>query len=248
MEETVTEYLYEQISELRDFHKGLASVVERDNKIVVTGVLSFEASAEGLEVITGCFDIELLVPHNYPDMLPQVKETGGNINSNYNHINADATLCLAVPIEERRIFLEEPTLLGFVNRIVIPYLYGFSYWKKHGLHPFNEAEHGAKGIAQHYINALNLSGDNSALSVICFLMEHGYRGHHDCPCGSGRRVRSCHGPMLLSLHQTHTPHTLQADFLAILNVCLEKVEKKDAVIPEPLLKKAYRLYKQLDNG
>lgn len=36
--------------------------------------------------------------------------------------------------------------------------------------------------------------------TICFLFWGGivpYRGHMLCPCGSGKRLRNCHGPALL---------------------------------------------------
>ena len=134
--------------------------------------MGFEASADGLETISESFDIELSVPHAFPDRFPQAREAGGRIDTDYEHLNPDGTLCLAVPIEQRRLFLEQPTVLGFVNRLLVPYLYGYSFWRKHGYHPFGEAAHGSEGILRHYVDTLGLRDPVAALAVISFLFEH----------------------------------------------------------------------------
>jgi hypothetical protein len=118
--------LRRQIDELIAIHKGLSKIVENNDGIVVSGLLRFEASAEGLEIVAETFEIELIIPRDFPSSLPQVceKENVGRIAADYHHLNSDGTFCLALPIEQRRIFLEDSTLLGFVNRLVVPYLYG----------------------------------------------------------------------------------------------------------------------------
>ena len=208
----MTEDLRQQISELNSAHKGLVGIVERDTEVIIFGSLPFEAVVEGLETISDKFDIELTIPRDFPEVLPVAKETGGRIDSDYDHLNSDRTMCLAVPVEQRRVFLEHPSLLGFVNHLVIPYLYGYCFWKKHGHHPFGEAAHGAEGILRYYMDTLGLTDEVTALAVISYLYERGYRGHHDCPCGSGLKVRNCHGPTLLFLHKTHSNQTIQTDF------------------------------------
>jgi hypothetical protein len=237
----LTEDLQRQFAELIVVHKRLTHVVEQDAETLLSGTLDFEASADGLESITDSFDIELTIPHMFPNRLPRAKETRGRIGPDYEHLNPNGTLCLAVPIEQRRVFFEQPTLLGFVNRLLIPYLYGYCFWSKHGYHPFNEAEHGCEGILRHYIGTLGLQDSLAALSVICFLFEHGYRGHHECPCGSGRKVRACHGPALRALHDHHTLETVRDDFLAIFGICFAKFEKGQLSISRPLRNQLIRL-------
>ena len=237
----VTENLREQLAELNGVHRGLTHIVEQDAETLVSGTLDFEASADGLESITDSFDIELTVPHVFPDRLPRAKEPGGRIGPDYEHLNPDGTLCLAVPIEQRRVFFEQPTLLGFVNRLLVPYLYGYCFWSKHGYHPFDEAAIGCEGVLRHYVDTLGLQDPLAALAVICFLFEHGYRGHHDCPCGSGRKVRGCHGPELRALHDHHTPETLRKDFLAIFAICFDEFKQGQLLFPRPLRNQVVRL-------
>ncbi|WP_446831962.1 hypothetical protein [Candidatus Foliamicus sp.] len=240
----MTENIQNQIGELTAIHRGLSKAAGRNGETALSGALPFAASADGLETITDSFDVELAIPNDLPDTLPCVRETGGRIGTDYEHRNPDGTLCLAVPVAQRCVFLEEPSLLGFVNRLVIPYLYDFCFFEKYGHHPFGEAAHGDEGILSHYLDALDLDGDLDALRVICFLFEHGYRGHHDCPCGSGRRVRACHGPALLTLHKAHNEQSLRTDFMAILKACVANSENGRLSLPTPLHRQIRRLLKK----
>lgn len=223
----MNEDILQQISKLSDFYKGLALTAETEDSIKVAGPLYFEADSENLDLLSGTFDIELEIHKSYPEQLPIVKETAGKIPKEFGHINPNGTLCLGVPTELRRLFLYDPTLIGFVSRLVVPFLYGFLYWNKHGTHPFGECPHGDKGIVQHYMDNLSLSDEVTALTVICFLYRHGYRGHHPCPCGSKLRVRSCHGKKLFGLHSLHTQYTIESDFRSILSACSEKIKAGD---------------------
>lgn len=230
-----------QIAELQEAHQGLLSISEYDGETKVSGSLSFEATADGLETITASFDIDLIIPADYPDGLPRVYEVSGKIDPEYEHVFEDKKLCLAVPIEERRLFAQEPTLLGFVNKLVVPYLYGYCYWEKHKDHPFDESAHGAEGIVQYYFDKLNLDDELTVLAIISYLVERGYRGHHPCPCGSGQRVRNCHGPALKNLNNFHTDKTLTNDFLAVLGTCLEGVKAEKYLFPDSLIRQVDRI-------
>jgi hypothetical protein len=243
----VTEELHDQIAEVRQVHKRLRNITEKEHETLLSGSLPFEAAADGFSPIADSFDVELTIPDVYPDILPRVRETGGKIENTYDHVYQDGTLCLAVPIEERRIFWEQPSLLGFVNRLVVPYLYGYCYWKKYGRHPFDEQQHGDAGIVQHYLDALHLRDETSALAVVSYLLEHGYRGHHPCPCGKGGKVRTCHGKALRDLHEQHTGHTLKHDFISILDVCLSKAKAKELRIPQKLGRQILRILKKLEH-
>lgn len=237
----MTEELRRQIAELTAVHKALIDVTEGNAGTVVSGRLPFEASVEGLETILESFEIELTIPRDFPERLPTVKEIGGRIEAEYQHRNPSGTLCLAVPIEQRRLFLEQPTLLGFVNRLVIPYLYGYCFFKKHGQHPFDEAAHGYEGIMRHYLDTLSLRDELAVLRVISYLLEHGYRGHHECPCGSGKVVRVCHGSRLLTLYRAHNDQSLRTDFAAIFGLCFPKFESGELQFQTPLRKQLLRI-------
>ncbi|MBA2491859.1 MAG: hypothetical protein H0V34_09195 [Gammaproteobacteria bacterium] len=241
----MTEDLRRQISELIAVHKRLINVLERGTETIVSGALPFEASADGFETIADRFEIELAIPDAFPDMLPRVRETAGRIERSYPHINVEGTLCLAIPVEQRRIFFEQRSLLGFVNRLVIPYLYGYCHWNQCGRHPFDEEKHGAEGIVQYYIGKLHLADELAVLGVVCFLYEHGYRGHHPCPCGSGLKVRSCHASALRSLDQHHTSQTICHDFLCVFEVCFSRFQAGQFSFPRPLRNQICRILNKI---
>ena len=143
-----------EIAELQSVHTGLEKTGGSSGEVVLEGVLAFEVEPEGLASITDSFEISIRIPDVYPDDLPRVTETGGKIEKNYEHVFTSGTLCVGVPIEMQRIFSQQPTLLGFVNKLVVPYLYGYCYWKMNGEHPFGERRHGGEGIIQYYIACL----------------------------------------------------------------------------------------------
>lgn len=230
-----------QIAALTAVHKGLRNISEREGRIIVSGPLPFEASSDGFPLIADSFDLELAIPADYPEHLPSVRETSGKIEGTYEHLYLDGTMCLGVPVEERRIFSREPSLIGFVNGLVVPYLYSYCYHKQHGTYPFGDQLHGNAGILRHYMDALKLNDELAALAVISFLFEHGYRGHHACPCGSGRTVRNCHGEALRELNACHTQHTRRAEFEAILLA----TESKWPQCPPGLWRQVQRILKSL---
>lgn len=241
----MTKKLDDQIAELLQVHKSLYNIESQERDTLLSGSLSFEASADGFNTISDSFEIELTIPGQYPDRLPRVKELAGKIDPTYDHINQDSTLCLAVPVEERRIFWEQPSLLGFVNRLVIPYFYGYSHFKKYGQHPFGEQQHGFDGIVQHYRDALSLGDEIKVLATLSFLIEYGYRGHHMCPCGSGEKVRRCHGRALRELHEHHTTRTLTHDFFLLLDSCLSKCKAENQLFPDDLERQVRRILQKM---
>ena len=232
-----------EVAELQSVHKGLEKTEGSSGEVVLEGVLPYEAEPEGLMSITDSFEISMRIPDVYPDDLPLVTETGGRIENNYEHVFTSGTLCLGVPIEMRRVFSQQPTLLGFINKLVVPYLYGYCYWKKYSEHPFGERRPGGEGIIQYYIEQLHLNDEFTALAFIRFLYEHGYRGHERCPCGSGRKVLKCHGPTLRALHREYTPQLLHEDLLFAQEHLVAKFEDRQLLLRQEISKHIQQMLK-----
>ena len=239
------------LDELLHAFGGLVFRGLRNNQFVVSGKLGFEASFEGLETISEDFDIEITVPKEFPHRSPRTREIGGRIESNYEHVFTNGNLCLGIPIEVRRVICEEPTLLGYTENLVVPYLYGFCYWQRHGKHPFGEADHGAQATLDYYVNLFNTSDPSVALSVVCFIYEFGYQDHRLCPCGSGHGVRNCHRNELRLLCDIHNEESLSDDLSEIRDACIEiSVRKKSNLrdfLPKSLYKQVTRVAVQISN-
>jgi hypothetical protein len=242
----VNECLRAQLAELATVHKGLINIEERAGITVVSGALTFDSTPSCLEQIIDSFEVEMRVPQSYPKDLPDVVETGGRIEEGYPHRNPGVgTMCLGAPVQVRLAFMEEPTILGFVNRLVVPFLYGFAYWYRHDEHPFGELEHGNAGIAQYYRRRLGLADDLAVLSFLGYLFEHGFRGHHDCPCGSRRKLRACHGNVARELLRAHTDFTFAKDIMLLFALCHERAKLKQLTIPNPVMDRMLRIHGRL---
>lgn len=202
---------------------------------VVKGFLRFSASAKEVgipEVFQGDYQIAISIPRDYPKSYPCVREVGGKIDTGF-HINPDGTLCLGAPIAIRKTFDKNPTLIGFVESCLIPFLYSYEYKLKYGKLPFGELSHGDLGIVEHYRSSFNVADDYALLGLLKILADESYRGHLECPCGSKQRLRNCHGEQLLDLK----PHQSQNAFLMDYVTVMGTVLKNGTPIPRAVLSK-----------
>ncbi len=185
------------------------------------------------------YEVEIQIAADYPKTVPTVKEVGSRIAQTFHH-NHDGTLCLEAPLAVHENFRARETLINFVDNLTVPYLYAHSYYLKYGKPPFGEHAHGAEGILADYRNRFQVSEESSVLWLLQILAEDIYRGHHDCPCGSGKKLRNCHGKYLLQLLGIR--FNFMKDYLEILG-WLNK-EKKFDVAPF-LSPKARSVLKQI---
>jgi len=193
--------------------------------VTVKGVISFHANYEGLESIEDWFEIEIVIPEDYPTSLPAVTELQGKVRSDYEHLYSDGTFCLAPPLAERQAFNEDPTLLGFFNHLVIPYLYSYCYWEKHGSYPFGDRPHGFHGLIEHYLEIFETQAKPELRDGLERIVKYGYRGHHPCPCGSGIIIRNCHKEVVRSISDDDARHTLGRE-LKLIHDEIEQAAKQ----------------------
>lgn len=188
--EGLRETVQSQFAELIERYPSLMLRWENDIGII-EGDLLFKATFNGVE-ISDSYSIRIEIPATYPRELPITKETGGRIPG-YFHKNGDDILCLEVQTKILMEFLISPKLLFYVEKFVIEYLYGFSYKKQFGVMPYGERPHGASGIMDFYKEELfKVSDPKYVLQLLRIVTSGHYRGHHQCPCNSGNRIRNCH--------------------------------------------------------
>ncbi len=163
-----------------------------NGELKLIGTLAFSADAPGREQISDRYEVEIRVPRAFPQEPAFVHETGGRIPETF-HTNPDGTLCLGSPMQLRLALLRAPTLPGFVERCVIPYLYGFSYREVHGELPFGELAHGASGVRQEFAELFGVRSEQIAVALVRLAaMKKRVANKLPCPCGSGRRLGRCH--------------------------------------------------------
>lgn len=187
----MSQTLDEEILELCKKHPGLSQLYPTDYELV-RGVVVFDTAYQASPRIQDWFEIEIIIPPDYPAVLPQVIELQGKIPDDYGHLNADGTFCLATPSAVGITFEKNPTLKGFVDSLVVPYLYSYCCFRDFAIYPFGERSHGLAGLVEHYCDLFDVEASPSLWDGIQRIAKYGYRGHHPCPCGSGKIVRKCH--------------------------------------------------------
>lgn len=178
---------------------------------IVWGIIEFEAVYNKIS-IQDSFLVDIYIPPDYNNTPPEIKEAGGRIPGNF-HTNPDGFLCLAAPIDIIKKFADNPSLLGFVNDLVIPFLYSFSYWEKNMVMPFGELSHGTKGLLENYLDLFKVDSGTKVLNFLKILLAKNYMRHHVCPCGSGKKICQCHEEILLKLDKCQSKIDFLKDFI-----------------------------------
>jgi hypothetical protein len=211
--------LYEQFRELRLSFPKLSLLKDGEGIWCIMGALSFSAIYNEHR-IDDQYLIEIIIPEDYPKNHPKVRETESQIPKDFHHYQDDS-LCLGPPLGIKKEFKKESTLIGFVNNCLIPYLYSFSYKSEYAEMPYGEFSHGGLGILEYYQDLLHLKDAKAVLGLINILAEDNYRGHLRCPCGSGKRLRSCHGRTLREIKELQPPVEFKNEYQYILRALVE---------------------------
>jgi len=211
------ELLMKHVKQLREKFSGLELVKPGSGRFVVKGNLGFSVPYNG-KVIKDDYDIEIEIPDDYPQSPPTVKELGNKIPKDADfHVNAyDGTLCLGAPLAVKRTFAQQRNLLWFVEKQVVPFLFGIGYKVKYGHMPFGELSHGSKGLLEHYKELFGVKDGFVVLEFLSLLCAGSYDEHAMCPCGSGLKLRKCHRKVLKKARKKQQAEEFQQEYLSIL--------------------------------
>ena len=169
--------------------------VQRDNECIFIGELVLNHVYDGVRM-TGKFDIKVVVPRDFPLALPTVKELSNCIDDLYTHRYPNGYLCLASNLELKMHISKNHDISIFVDKYVIPYLYTYKYFKEYGIYPYGERSHGMMGDLEYLKDLFCVDNWKQVFDIMMFTTQSSYRGHLLCPCGSGKRIRNCHGNIL----------------------------------------------------
>lgn len=173
-------------------------------------------------------------------------ERGGRIPPSF-HTNPDGTLCLGSKLRLLRDLAEQPTLLGYADKCLIPFLFAHAHWDRTGALPWADLAHGPGGLIQDYREMFKAKDADAVVAILNTLAtRHRVANKLPCPCGAGRRLRVCHGRELhpFRLRCSRKQFRLERDkiqkHLTEVRKMLAEVAKKVAaaslptVIGEPL--------------
>ncbi|MGA7617105.1 MAG: SEC-C domain-containing protein [Thermoanaerobaculia bacterium] len=151
------------------------------------------------------FQIEVILPDDYPATAPVVREIGGRIpRISDRHVEAHGGACLFIPEEEAVYFPPGSTLLDFLQGPVRSFFVSQLYFEKFGEWPFGQWAHGAAGTLQFYASRIGIDDPRIVLAFVGYLSRREIKGHWPCPCGSGKVLRRCHREKVAELRGTIT--------------------------------------------
>ena len=184
------------VRELLDKYAGLRIRPAPARTLTISGTLAFTAQPKDKRSITDQYDVDILVPCAYPKEIPSVRETGSRIPREFHKLQ-NGDLCLGSPTRIRLLQAETPSLLSFVERCVIPYLYGYSIVEAGGTMPFGELAHGGQGLRDDLASLLGIYDDQKLVAFVRLLAaKKRLANKQRCPCGSGLRLGHCHNRRL----------------------------------------------------
>ena len=184
--------------ETATFRRDYPEMVSRPEQgfvAVLKGNFRFSAAFKEKGTIEDSYRLIIKCPESFPREVPIVFEIGGRIpRDERHHVNPDGSFCLGSPLRLKGILSKVPTLVGFAERCLVPYLYSMSRCLMHG-EPliFGELAHGSKGEINDYCSLFGLRTPEQVLPTINLLgLKKRHANKQPCPCGCGLRLGKCH--------------------------------------------------------
>lgn len=188
------EFALQQVNQLLRVYNGLSVEEMLDTRIVLSGRVLIKRMALGYQLCKE-YQMKIILPLCV-DVLPYVIDSGNQIDKNYPHRYIDGQLCLETDTAIRIYFINGFDLVSWMYNFVEPYYFSYEYFQRYGVFPFGERAHGTEGILQTYGEIFNEPNYVKVFKLMKFIQCGRYRGHLPCPCGSGTKLRLCHGQLM----------------------------------------------------
>ena len=153
--------------------------------------------------IGGCFAL----PAVYVDGIEPVPD---------RHFRADGSACLCSPLEEKDFCSPTLEFRRFLEHLVIPFLYGQSFYSEYKRWPWKEYAHNSTGLLESFADCgpttteetekllRFLAADRKSWPGIkAALLRDKAKGHISCFCPKGDHIRRCHPRALDGLRRLH---------------------------------------------
>ena len=189
---------FAEVDKLITEYRGLSMISHSNSMIVLKGTIHvnlnwFRPDNKNMS-FTLCKDykISVKIPINSPD-LPTVTNDGKEIHFGYPHIYPNRDLCLDTDSAIRIRFINGFSLVDWMKEYVEPYFYSYEYFQKYHTYPFGQRSHNYEGVLEYYKELWNVTSKQATRNLMQYVAKKKYKGHNPCPCGSGKKLRYCHG-------------------------------------------------------
>ena len=193
--------------------KRFPELIYSESMNEINGKIHIECKCRD-EYINDIFEIKIkLIAHG----IPEVFDIGKRIKMTYGHIYNNSKLCLATDLEQE-LFLKNHSIYEWIDEYVIKYFVSYIFYQKYKVFPFNDHSHGEAGILEFLQENWKVENNYIAKKIFEYVCTKPYRGHNLCPCGSGKRLRNCHGNIVLDIINSGNLEIYKDNYRRIKNV------------------------------
>ena len=147
------------------------------------------------------FQVKIRIPPEFPRDIPVVWETTARIPIDPDwHTYEKGALCVIIP-EEWLLNPESNSIIAFLDGPVRNYFLGHVLAELGFDRPMGERPHGSKGLLQAYGEWFGSSQEIVIEQYLSYLSMEKIPRQWCCPCGSGQKLRRCHGEQVRNLQK-----------------------------------------------
>ena len=174
-------------------------------RVVFRGRYEIRESSELLEA----FAVDVVLPTDPPRGIPSVWEVGGRIPriADPHHVNGDGSLCVVLPEAFWYEYPEGLSLSEYLQGPLRHHLAGQAMLLRGEPWPAGEWGHGFEGMFQFYQELFGTRDSKQLQGFLDLVSRDRVKGHWICPCGSGKKLRHCHGEQVSEVRD-RLPETL----------------------------------------
>lgn len=211
---TDPEFVGKQMAEVISLFPELESFGKENGPWCLSGPFHFKATFNK-KIIEETISIAIRIPTDFPDKPPVVKVIGNSPIKGFPHIYSDGTFCLATPIRIKIELKMDSSLLNFIYRVMIPFLFSAFYWKDTRKLPYGECAHGGVGILEEYCRIFGIHDPLVAERFLRMLSSEENLKNRNCPCSSGKDLYSCHYQELIEVSKIQSREDFRSDLYQV---------------------------------
>lgn len=197
-----------EISKVQKKYPGIS----RTAPDTVEGELNLDAVYENLRLRDN-YHIRITASNPHSARIPALWEIGNRTPAIANkfgiqdlrtlHRNPEGSACVCVKQVEKQKFPPGSTLIRYLEELAVPYLYGLTFFEKHGRWPWGDYSHGSLGLFEYYAeNTAPQTCEDIEYILPSIRREINWKEYHkqlrkpsgdrSCLCGSGKKFSKCH--------------------------------------------------------
>lgn len=133
-------------------------IEKKDKNYVISGRFIISAKFKD-ELINIAPRVIMILPNNYPNLLPQVFETEGKYNNEHQLDNGE--LCVATPFDLLLELNDSKNISNYIQKFLIPYFISIVIYKRKGIYIYGDREHGVEGFNKSIADYFKIRDYNS---------------------------------------------------------------------------------------